>query len=73
MARTELAGSLGLEQVWSTLFIVGLLLDLSDHWIDARLLRAVWRECLAWWLPRLARVPQLFQKKRPPGAAFDGG
>ena len=60
MARSDLAGSLGLEQVWPTLFVVGLPLAmaaLSERWIEARPQRAPWRERLAWWpVPLLAGV-----------------
>lgn len=60
MARAELAGSLGLNQVWPALFIVGLPLAmaaLTERWIEAGASRAVWRERLAWWpVPLLAGV-----------------
>ena len=60
MARADLAGSLGLAQVWPTLFVVGLPLvmaALSERWLEARPERAGWRERLAWWpVPLLACV-----------------
>lgn len=60
MARAELAGNLGLEQVWPTLFIVGLPLAmaaLTERWVEVRPARTAWRERLAWWpVPLLAVV-----------------
>lgn len=60
MARAELSASLGLEQVWPALLIVGvplLMAALSERWIEARPVRAVWRDRLAWWpVPLLAGV-----------------
>ncbi len=60
MAGNDLTGTLGLEQIWPTLFIVGLplaLAALSERWIEARPARAGWRERLAWWpVPLLAVV-----------------
>ena len=60
MARADLAGSLGLAQVWPTLLVVGLplaLAALTERWLEARPERAIWRERMAWWpVPLLACV-----------------
>jgi arsenite transporter len=60
MARAELSASLGPEQVWPALLVVGvplLMAALSERWIEARPARAIWRDRLAWWpVPLLAVV-----------------